>query len=108
MKIAVIGAGNGGQSIAGYLSMKGYSVSLYDIDKVKIDKLKIKDGIELTGCIHGIGKVGCYTTDIKEAVEDFSVAVTYDHIKEKGYVLSAGQYFDIKIEYDIILVAVVI
>ena len=35
----------------------------------------------------------------KEAVEDFSVAVTYDQIKEKGYVLSAGQYFDIKIEY---------
>ena len=32
-------------------------------------------------------------------VEDFSVAVTYDEIKEKGYVLSAGQYFDIKIEY---------
>lgn len=35
----------------------------------------------------------------KETVEDFSVAVTYDEIKEKGYVLSAGQYFDIKIEY---------
>ena len=32
-------------------------------------------------------------------MEDFSVAVTYDQIKEKGYVLSAGQYFDIKIEY---------
>ncbi|MBR5831521.1 MAG: SAM-dependent DNA methyltransferase [Bacteroidales bacterium] len=35
----------------------------------------------------------------KDAVEDFSVAVTYDDIKEKGYSLSAGQYFDIKIEY---------
>lgn len=35
----------------------------------------------------------------KEAVEDFSVAVTYDDIKEKGYSLSAGQYFDIKIDY---------
>lgn len=35
----------------------------------------------------------------KEAVEDFSVVVTYDEIIEKGYVLSAGQYFDIKIEY---------
>lgn len=35
----------------------------------------------------------------KEAVEDFSVAVTYNEIIEKGYVLSAGQYFDIKIEY---------
>lgn len=35
----------------------------------------------------------------KEAVDDFSVAVTYDEIKEKGYSLSAGQYFDIKIDY---------
>lgn len=33
------------------------------------------------------------------AVDDFSVAVTYDEIKEKGYSLSAGQYFDIKIDY---------
>lgn len=35
----------------------------------------------------------------RESVEDFSVAVTYDDIKEKGYSLSAGQYFDIKIDY---------
>ena len=35
----------------------------------------------------------------KEAVDDFSVAVTYDEIKEKGNSLSAGQYFDIKIDY---------
>ena len=27
------------------------------------------------------------------------MAVTYDEIKEKGYSLSAGQYFDIKIDY---------
>lgn len=35
----------------------------------------------------------------KEVVEDFSVAVTYDEIKEKKYSLAAGQYFDVKIEY---------
>ena len=35
----------------------------------------------------------------KETVEDFSVAITYEEIKEKGYSLSAGQYFDIKIDY---------
>lgn len=34
-----------------------------------------------------------------EPVEDFCVAVSYDEIKEKGYTLSAGQYFDVKIEY---------
>lgn len=35
----------------------------------------------------------------KEAVEDFSVAVTYGDIREKNYSLSAGQYFDIKNGY---------
>lgn len=35
----------------------------------------------------------------REAVDDFSVSVTYDEIREKGYSLSAGQYFDIKIDY---------
>ena len=34
-----------------------------------------------------------------EVVEDRSVSVTYDEIKEKNYSLSAGQYFDVKIEY---------
>lgn len=34
-----------------------------------------------------------------EAVEDFSVVVCYSEVKEKGYSLSAGQYFDIKIDY---------
>lgn len=34
-----------------------------------------------------------------EAKEDFSVVVSYDDIKEKNYSLSAGQYFEVKIEY---------
>jgi type I restriction enzyme M protein len=35
----------------------------------------------------------------KEAVDNFSVAVTYDEIIAKKYSLAAGQYFDVKIEY---------
>lgn len=35
----------------------------------------------------------------RKAIDGFSVAVSYEEIKEKGYSLSAGQYFDIKIEY---------
>ncbi len=35
----------------------------------------------------------------KETVEDFSVAVSYSDIQAKNYSLSAGQYFDVKIEY---------
>ena len=35
----------------------------------------------------------------KEVVEDFSVVVSNEDIKNKNYSFSAGQYFDIKIEY---------
>lgn len=34
-----------------------------------------------------------------KAIDDFSVVVSYDEIKEKKYSLAAGQYFDVKIEY---------
>ncbi len=33
------------------------------------------------------------------AVNDFSVVVSYEQIKDRNYSLSAGQYFDIKIEH---------
>lgn len=39
------------------------------------------------------------TFNAKEAVEDFSVVVSYDDIAAKNYSLSAGQYFEVKIEY---------
>ena len=39
------------------------------------------------------------TFNEKKDVDDFSIAVSYEEIKEKKYSLSAGQYFDIKIEY---------
>lgn len=34
-----------------------------------------------------------------KAVEDFTVVVSYEEVKEKNYSFSAGQYFDVKIEY---------
>ena len=34
-----------------------------------------------------------------ESVEDFSVSVTYDDLNEKNCSFSAGQYFDVKVEY---------
>lgn len=39
------------------------------------------------------------TFNNKQQVEDFSVVVSYDEIKARNYSLSAGQYFEVKIEY---------
>jgi len=39
------------------------------------------------------------TFNAKKVVDDFSVVVSYDDIKAKNVSLSAGQYFEVKIEY---------
>jgi len=39
------------------------------------------------------------TFNDKEIVEDFSVVISYADIEAKNYSFSAGQYFDVKIEY---------
>lgn len=39
------------------------------------------------------------TFNNQEQIDDFSVNVSYGQIKEKNYSLSAGQYFEVKIEY---------
>lgn len=75
MKIAVIGAGNGGQSIAGYLALSGYETFLYDRDKDKIETLRRFGGIQLTGRIEGFGKISCMTTDIREAIVGASIVM---------------------------------
>jgi type I restriction enzyme M protein len=39
------------------------------------------------------------TFNLHQAADDFSVVVSYEQIKDKNYSFSAGQYFDVKIEY---------
>ena len=78
-------------------SAKRDSVVLIDASKLG-EKTKI-DGNQKT-VLHDedVEKI-ISTFNNAEAIDDFSVVVSYDEIKEKNYSLSAGQYFDIKIEY---------
>lgn len=39
------------------------------------------------------------TFNAHKAVDDFAVVVSYEQIKDKNYSLSAGQYFDVRIEH---------
>jgi len=61
---------------------------------------KVKDGKnQKTLLSHAEEEQIISTFNAKEAVDDFSVVVNYEDIKEKNYSLSAGQYFEVKIEY---------
>ncbi|MFN2579920.1 N-6 DNA methylase [Neisseria gonorrhoeae] len=104
--------------LAGVVSMPsnifattGTNVSILFIDKTNKDKVVLIDA-------SGLGEKNqrrqkpkkpyfpakknkkiCNTFTNKQAVEDFSVVVGYDEIKAKNHSLSAGQYFEVKIDY---------
>ena len=90
----------------------GTNVSILFLDKEdKSDKVVLMDASKLGKKVKIDGKnektvlspeeedkiIHAFTK--KKKVEDLSVVVSYDEIKEKNYSFSAGQYFDIKIEY---------
>ena len=90
----------------------GTNVSVVFIDKTKKwDKVSLVDASKLgeDTKIGGLKKTVLSDQDVKkivktfrenEVIEDFSVAVPYEDFEAKGYSFSAGQYFDIKIEYE--------
>lgn len=69
-RVAVIGAGNGGSSIAAYMASKGAAVNLCDLFPEYIEGIKKHGGIDLTynGETH-YWKMNLITTDIGEAVK---------------------------------------
>lgn len=103
--------------LAGVVSMPsnifattGTSVSVLFIDKENNEDVILIDASNVGETIKEDGNqktvltqeeeehiIKTFTT--KEVVEDFSVVVSYDELEAKNYSLSAGQYFEIKIEY---------
>lgn len=104
--------------LAGVVSMPsnifattGTNVSILFLDKtnkgdvVLIDasglgqKIKVDDKNQKTVLSEAEEEQIIQAFNNKEAVEDFSVLVSYEEIKAKNYSLSAGQYFEVKIDY---------
>lgn len=89
----------------------GTNVSVVFIDKSGVEKPVLIDASKLGETIkdNGNQKTKLRPEEIrlivetfrgKEAVDDFSVTPSFEEIAEKGYSFSAGQYFDIKIQYE--------
>lgn len=103
--------------LAGVVSMPsnifattGTNVSILFIDKANQDEVilidasnlgtKVKEGKNQKTLLSAEEEATIIQTfTAKEAVDDFSVLVSYDDITDKNYSLSAGQYFDIKIDH---------
>lgn len=90
----------------------GTNVSILFLDKENIDekvvlmdaskmwdKIKIDDKNQKTVLSPKDEQQIIDAFNQKQVIEDLSVVVSYEEIAEKNYSFSAGQYFDIKIEY---------
>lgn len=72
---AVIGGGNGGQSLSGHLALMGFPVRLYDIFPATIDAINTQGGIQVDGAVEGFGKLELATTNLAEAVEGADIVM---------------------------------
>ena len=49
----MLGAGHGGQALAGYLSLKGFKVNLFNRTPERINSIKLMGGMQVEGEIQG-------------------------------------------------------
>lgn len=99
MKISVIGAGSGGQAIAGHCASLGIPVCLYNRSLDRISMLAKEQKIQLKGTLDEFGILSKVTDNIQEAAEfgDILMVVTtasaHRSIAEQIYpYLRDGQY----------------
>lgn len=82
----IIGAGNGGQSLAGDLTLRGFKVSaIYDKNPEPIKEIQDRGGIKMSGpVLEGFAPIEGATTDIRKAIESADVifvAITSNYHK---------------------------
>ena len=74
---AVIGAGNGGKTMAAHLALMGFSVTLYNRTPEHVEVIKKRGGIDLEseeeGGPHGFGKITEVTSDLGQALRGSDV-----------------------------------
>lgn len=66
--IAIIGAGNGGQALAGHLAFMGHSVRLYDREVTKAEEINITKEITLVGALNLKGKIEFASADLGKVI----------------------------------------
>ena len=64
----VVGAGNGGLSMAGHLGIMGFETRLYNRTDSKLSAVRWHGGIEVEGAVQGFGPIALATSDIAEAI----------------------------------------
>ena len=68
MRYTVVGAGNGGLAMAGFLGMQGFPVCLYNRTEEHLHGVRWHGGVRIGGALSGFGAVQTATSDMETAV----------------------------------------
>jgi opine dehydrogenase len=72
-KVAVISSGNGGQSMAAYLKLAGFHVSLYVRERERAVMFPVDRVFQLRGLVEGDPVIDCISHDMEEVIRDAQV-----------------------------------
>ena len=74
-RVAILGGGPSAHAAAVDLTMRGFTVNLYDLPRFAAGiKGTMESGeVEVTGAINGVARLNMVTTDIKEAIKGAKV-----------------------------------
>ena len=82
-KLAIVGAGNVGQAIAGHMTLLGHQVRLYSRWEREFEAITANGGIELSGDVEGRAAKPLLTTDLGTAVHGADTIIVaapaFDH-----------------------------
>lgn len=73
--IAIVGAGNVGQAIAGHMVLLGHTVQMFSRWEKDFEAIIANDGIDLSGEVEGHAEKPLLTTDLGEAVTGADVVI---------------------------------
>lgn len=75
MNIAIIGAGNGGQTMAAHFTYLGYRVKLYNRSFERLQAIANRGGIKLKGAIEAFVPFENISTNLQETIKDAELII---------------------------------
>ena len=75
IRVAVLGAGHAGRGLAGYLSIHGFDVSLYNRTIANVKRISKSGGIKVQGLYETFTHLPLVTDDMAHAVEDRDILI---------------------------------
>ena len=75
ISVAILGAGHAGRGLAGYLSLQGVDVSLFNRTRQNIEAIIKKGGISVHGIVRKFAPISIITDNIARAIQDRDIII---------------------------------